>query len=263
MAYSVEESDRHQRRLRNRADNLPQYAPLSAAVNMCRLNQLLRNSQKECMHYEIVTTLENSLWEDNSELTELTPQKTSDLLKDVAILSGATICKEIIELLSGRISLKLGVSVNFLTNDYSNIDRDELPKKFADEIYAIKREIIAIKQNLRLNILENALTIINEQYNTEITLNALAESIGYNASYLSHLFKKITGETFMQYKNRLRVENAAKLLESSNLSITEIALNVGYGDTSYFIQAFKKYYNETPKNYRNKMRGIQNEKTLS
>lgn len=163
------------------------------------------------MHYEIVTTLENSLWEDNSELTELTPQKTSDLLKDVAILSGATICKEIIELLSGRISLKLGVSVNFLTNDYSNIDRDELPKKFADEIYAIKGEIIAIKQNLRLNILENA----------------------------------------------------AKLLESSNLSITEIALNVGYGDTSYFIQAFKKYYNETPKNYRNKMRGIQNEKTLS
>lgn len=203
---------------------------------------------------EIVALFENGLWDADDAMIDETLKKADELLKGIALLNGITICKNIIELLSGRISLKLGTSVYFPTDGFLGSDRDDLMKKFSEEIYSIKDEVISIRQNLKVNILQNALEIINEQYNTEITLNTLADSIGYNASYLSYLFKKLTGETFVQYKNRLRIEHAAKLLESTDLPITEIALEVGYGDTSYFTQAFKKYYNETPKSYRGKRR---------
>ena len=71
-----------------------------------------------------------------------------------------------------------------------------------------------------------------------------------NSSYLSRLFKARTGQTFSKYLISYRMKKAAELLLNESFRIGDVAQYVGYNDTSYFIQTFKKYYDMTPEQYR-------------
>ena len=73
-----------------------------------------------------------------------------------------------------------------------------------------------------------------------------------NPVYLSYLFKKVTGVKFSDYLNELRVKKATELLENSTLRIGEISTKVGYKDSRYFSEVFKKRMGLTPNEYRNK-----------
>ena len=88
------------------------------------------------------------------------------------------------------------------------------------------------------------------EYHTNITLSDLAEHFGRSKSHISHMFKKETGISLRAYCNNLKLEDAKKLLLKTDLPITEIALNVGFNDTSYFIQLFKSKFKITPLQYR-------------
>jgi YesN/AraC family two-component response regulator len=101
-------------------------------------------------------------------------------------------------------------------------------------------------------VIKAAALMVKENYNTELSLNDIAKKLHYNPAYLSHLFKTITGESLVQYKTRVRIDAACALLVGSKLSVTVIALETGFGDSSYFIQAFKKQTGMTPSAYRAK-----------
>ena len=58
----------------------------------------------------------------------------------------------------------------------------------------------------------------------------------------------------MQYVNRYRIEKSLSLLQDTELSVTEIAYQVGYNGSSYYIEQFKKNMHTTPKNYRTGMK---------
>ena len=91
-------------------------------------------------------------------------------------------------------------------------------------------------------------------YHDEITLEIVSEKFGISIRSLNRRFKQATGKSPMQYLQQLRIENAQELLKTSNLSIAEVAYNVGYPDNSYFSALFRKAISVSPKEYRNLVR---------
>lgn len=79
------------------------------------------------------------------------------------------------------------------------------------------------------------------------TIAALAREVGMNEAKLMRSFKHVFGRTIFDFTQELRMERAKKLLEVSELSVTEIALEVGYEYSSNFTTAFKRHFGITPK----------------
>jgi AraC-like DNA-binding protein len=86
----------------------------------------------------------------------------------------------------------------------------------------------------------------------EIKLQQLSVVSGLNTSYLSQLFKKETGLTLTNYIQWERIEEAKKLLDHSNDTISMIAARLTFYDQAHFVKVFKKHSGLTPKQYRNR-----------
>ena len=80
----------------------------------------------------------------------------------------------------------------------------------------------------------------------------IAESLGISAYHLSHIFKKETDYTVMQYITTLRMRNACKLLEDCRIKVYEVAEQVGYRDIAYFSSTFKKMVGVSPSEYQDR-----------
>ena len=95
-------------------------------------------------------------------------------------------------------------------------------------------------------------TYIAHNCHEHITTASLAELFHLDEHYLCRLFKSQTGMPPMQYVNSYRIEKAKALLENTALSITDVALAVGFDDASYFARVFKKQAGVTPRCYKNR-----------
>lgn len=94
---------------------------------------------------------------------------------------------------------------------------------------------------------------IQKEYgNPDISLESAAEYIGLTPAYFSSVFKKETGETFVEYVTRIRLEEAKRLLDETDEKIYAIAERMGYVDAGYFSHVFKKKYGMSPIGYRRK-----------
>lgn len=86
------------------------------------------------------------------------------------------------------------------------------------------------------------------------TLTLTAGALNLNSYYFSSWFKKQTGSNFMQYLNRIRLQQAETLLKDFSLTTSEISDLVGYGSVKSFTKAFRRHYGLTPYEYRNGQR---------
>ena len=99
--------------------------------------------------------------------------------------------------------------------------------------------------------LQKALTFIAENYIEQITLGDLSEHVHISQSHLSFLFKQNVKKTIKQIISELRIAKAKEMIEASpQLLITQIALDVGFGDLSHFEKMFKRYTGITPRGYK-------------
>ena len=85
-----------------------------------------------------------------------------------------------------------------------------------------------------------------------IGLEEVAEHLHLNPSYFSRLFKRETGETFIEYVIRTKMERAKRMLDETAHSVAKICELLGYDNQSYFIKLFKGYAGMTPMDYRNR-----------
>ena len=90
-------------------------------------------------------------------------------------------------------------------------------------------------------------------YNQEISLRKLSEAVGVNPYYLSHLFRKEMGISFLEYLTSVRMSIAKNLLKQTTMSMMEVCLEVGYQDPSHFAKVFKKKEGIHPTEYRKKL----------
>lgn len=100
--------------------------------------------------------------------------------------------------------------------------------------------------------IESALEHIYSNYNKKLNLEEVADLCGYSKSNFCKIFKSITGDTFHHVLNDYRVKMACSLLEESELSVEDIATNVGFADSKTFCRIFKELTNVTPSQYRKK-----------
>lgn len=91
---------------------------------------------------------------------------------------------------------------------------------------------------------------INDNYKGEISLTGAAQVLHMNSNYVSQLFKKEAGVTFIHYITQKRLEDAKELLATTQKPLTDVALEVGFNDTFHFIKTFKKFTGMTPGQYR-------------
>ena len=85
-------------------------------------------------------------------------------------------------------------------------------------------------------------------------LESIAETMNYNYSYLSALFKKSTGYTLFSYYHKKRLDVARQLILENTLKMTEIAEILNYSSLYAFSRAFKAAYGVAPKQYAKKTR---------
>ncbi len=91
---------------------------------------------------------------------------------------------------------------------------------------------------------------INENLTEQISLDYIAAHMNYSPYYLSRYFKKMTGETIMEYVRRQRLRAAVSELMNESSNVCEIALKYCFESQDGFCRAFKRYYGVTPGNYK-------------
>lgn len=101
------------------------------------------------------------------------------------------------------------------------------------------------------SLVQNVISHISVNYGGDLSLNVLSKRFGISPNYLSSVFKRTAGIGISEYINITRSAVARNLLESTDMSVTEIATKCGFNGSSYFTQIFKKLYGITPKKYRN------------
>lgn len=93
---------------------------------------------------------------------------------------------------------------------------------------------------------------LSEEYfkQTDFSINSVADELGYNAKYLSHIFKEKTGATYSEYLRDLRIKYAVSLFNHGLESVKNVAALSGFSDPLYFSTVFKKCIGVTPKEYK-------------
>ncbi|MBD5524145.1 MAG: AraC family transcriptional regulator [Lachnospiraceae bacterium] len=102
----------------------------------------------------------------------------------------------------------------------------------------------------RIESVKTVLTYIKDNYQYKIYIADLAKQVNLNEQYFCRLFKKAIGRSPMEYINEYRIMQTRRLLEESDLSVTEICLECGYNNLGNFLREFRKYTGTTPAQYR-------------
>ena len=101
-----------------------------------------------------------------------------------------------------------------------------------------------------VDIFQKTLHYIHENYTKPLTNQSLAAKFNYHPNYISQLFVQRTGSSLHQYLLGIRVRHALYLLQTTNLTIKEVAIQSGFGNVSYFCQYIKKCTGYPPSSFR-------------
>lgn len=114
---------------------------------------------------------------------------------------------------------------------------------------------VPIERNIdrRVESIKTALTFIKENYQNKIYISDLAGQVSLNEQYFCRLFRKAIGCSPIEYINGYRIRQARRLLEETELPVTEVCLECGYNNLGNFLQEFRKHTGTTPLQYRKHM----------
>lgn len=104
------------------------------------------------------------------------------------------------------------------------------------------------QQSQRREIVE-AKQYVEKHIDQKINLKRVADHLHLNMSYFSRLFKKETGENFVEYVTRTKMEKAKELIDQTDLTVEALAETLGYDNKSYFLKCFKQFHGMTPSEY--------------
>lgn len=91
--------------------------------------------------------------------------------------------------------------------------------------------------------------LIREQYAQKLSIEGISEELGVSASYLSRKFKEVTGQTFLDFLNKYRIQQAVAMLNTGRYRIGEISDATGFTDYKHFCAVFKKYTLQAPSKF--------------
>lgn len=129
-------------------------------------------------------------------------------------------------------------------------DKERVRKAVTKLVSFLNEVQFSSEKNREEPLVDGMINYLQENFAEEIDINAFAEQKAVSVYYLCHLFKKKTGLSIYEYRNACRFAQAKRMLTGSNLKISEICQQCGFGDLSYFTRKFKEAENITPSMYR-------------
>ena len=120
-----------------------------------------------------------------------------------------------------------------------------------DARHLIRRDSLPVSP-----IVSRVLQYVKVHYCEAMSIKKIAAHFSVNPSYLGYLFKQETNLYFSDYLNQIRIQEAERLLLSTDRTMSEIASKVGYSDVTYFNQIFKKYNGISPAKFRQAKKGV-------
>ena len=129
----------------------------------------------------------------------------------------------------------------------------QLQKEFLAILEEIEEWIQTYSDERYSRTVSAVLAYVDEHLDEKITLEQLAATLERTPVHISRIFKKQTGEQLIQYINRRKMQEAAELMEHTDMKIKEIAAAVGMKDQLYFNKVFHRFYQVSPREYRNRL----------
>jgi two-component system response regulator YesN len=117
-------------------------------------------------------------------------------------------------------------------------------------IKGIIQEVYQGRKRMNLEVFEKALNYIRDNFNRPITLEEVSDHVHISPYYFSHGFKNFTGMNFIDYVTKLRIDEAKKLLLTTDMNIGDIGKQVGYYDPNYFGRVFKNLVGMPPSKFK-------------
>ncbi|CAN7755626.1 response regulator transcription factor [Paenibacillus sp. LjRoot56] len=99
-------------------------------------------------------------------------------------------------------------------------------------------------------VIKDIRKLIEDNYTSDISLQWIADKVFLTQTYVSYLFKREVGLTFVKYLTTIRMHKAEALLRETHLTIADISQQVGYMNTSYFCKTFKQVHGQSPAKFR-------------
>jgi AraC family transcriptional regulator of adaptative response / methylphosphotriester-DNA alkyltransferase methyltransferase len=109
---------------------------------------------------------------------------------------------------------------------------------------------------LRASLLEEANTIVEREYASDLSLDDIARRVASSRRQLQRAYAEIGGTTFRDHLTRVRMDRAAEMLAARSLTVREVAHRVGYRQPAQFAKAFRRYRGMAPSDYRAGMRPV-------
>lgn len=132
--------------------------------------------------------------------------------------------------------------------DYFTLEEYE---KWIDTLYqVVLKGLSDLSGKRHSRIILQAVDYISQNYSGDINLEMTAEYVNKSKNYFSYLFKKELGISFIEYLNKVRVEEAKHLLDTTDDKTYQISEKVGYSDYKYFSSVFKKLTGMSPIQYK-------------
>ncbi|WP_099469242.1 response regulator [Konateibacter massiliensis] len=136
---------------------------------------------------------------------------------------------------------------------YSNLSAYE--EEFMNWLLAFHDKIsIRFDANKNKQKISEAVEYIRKNYYNDLNMAVVSNHISMNYSLFSHSFKQYTGNNFVHYLKNIRMEEAKKLLEETDMRVNEISQKVGYDNEKHFMKLFKSACGVSPSEYRKNMK---------
>lgn len=133
--------------------------------------------------------------------------------------------------------------------------------EFETSLYDVVRLVVARlnerKQQIDPDFAARIIRFVHDNIANQLSLDLVAEYANVSPTYLSKMFKVMTGSNFSEYVTELKLEQAEALLRERKLSVQEISARIGYHSTHHFIRLFKEKHGQTPKQYQRALAGRQ------
>lgn len=220
-------------------------------INNGQLHSAHCINNEACQHVALLFDLNflNSISNDYCQSNYITPLLNGEfrfpLVVDENSKWGRRIIEEVKEALEMYDEKVFGWGIGIKASLYKILSTVVRENKFI-----IKENTASASLNYRLNIIRKSLNYIYENYTKKIYIEDLAKEVNINPQYFCRFFKTNTGKTPVDFINQYRIEQAANLIKMEDKKVSDIYLEVGFDNFSYFIRKFKEYKNCTPNKFK-------------
>lgn len=141
---------------------------------------------------------------------------------------------------------------------FEHIYRYPCASKLFDDILAFLKTFVEVMNNQfddykNKQKIQMAIRYITENYDKDLNMAVVSNYISMNYSLFSYVFKQYTGSNFVNYLKDLRMKEAKRLLEETDLRVNEISQKIGYDNEKHFMKTFKSVCGVSPTEYRRNM----------